>query len=204
MVNYLIVLFAVTLIYLSIAERFRIYAGLMGLQGLLLFGITLLELKEINTANLVFIASETLLFKAMLVPYLLFRIMRKTGVYKVHNLAMPGFYLLILTIIALIMSIILSNAMMNPFINTIYLAIALFCFFTGMLLIITHKYILSQVIGFLIIENAVFILSLAVGNEKPMLINIGILLDIFVGVLILGMFALRLKPHTLELTRLKD
>jgi hydrogenase-4 component E len=204
MVNYLIVLFAVTLIYLSIAERFRIYAGLMGLQGLLLFGITLLELKEVNTANLVFIASETLLFKAILVPYLLFRIIRKTGVYKVHNLAMPGFYLLILTIIALILSMILSNAMMNPFINTIYLAIALFCFFTGMLLIITHKYILSQVIGFLIIENAVFILSLAVGNEKPMLINIGILLDIFVGVLILGMFALRLKPHTLELTRLKD
>jgi hydrogenase-4 component E len=204
MVNYLIVLFAVTLIYLSIAERFRIYAGLMGLQGLLLFGITLLELKEVNTANLVFIASETLLFKAILVPFLLFRIIRKTGVYKVHNLAMPGFYLLILTIIALILSMILSNAMMNPFINTIYLAIALFCFFTGMLLIITHKYILSQVIGFLIIENAVFILSLAVGNEKPMLINIGILLDIFVGVLILGMFALRLKPHTLELTRLKD
>lgn len=204
MVNYLIVLFAVTLIYLSIAERFRIYAGLMGLQGLLLFGITLLELKEVNTANLVFIASETLLFKAILVPFLLFRIIKKTGVYKVHNLAMPGFYLLILTIIALILSMILANAMINPFINTIYLAIALFCFFTGMLLIITHKYILSQVIGFLIIENAVFILSLAVGNEKPMLINIGILLDIFVGVLILGMFALRLKPHTLELTRLKD
>jgi hydrogenase-4 component E len=204
MVNYLIIMFAVTLVYLSIAERFRIYAGLMGLQGILLFGITLLELKEVNTANLVFIASETLLFKGMLVPFLLFRIIRKTGVYKVHNLAMPGFYLLILTIIALIMSIILANAMMNPFINIVYLTIAFFCFFTGMLLIITHKYILSQVIGFLIIENAVFILSLAVGNEKPMLINIGILLDIFVGVLILGMFALRLKPHTLELTRLKD
>jgi len=204
MVNYLIVLFAVTLVYLSIAERFRIYAGLMGLQGFLLFGITLFELQEVNTANLVFIASETLIFKGIVVPMLLFRIIRKTGVYKVHNLAMPGFYLLILTIIALILSIILSNALINPYINTEYMTIALFCLFTGMLLIVTHKYILSQVIGFLIIENAVFILSLAVGNEKPMLINIGILLDIFVGVLILGMFALRLKPHTLELTRLKD
>jgi hydrogenase-4 component E len=204
MVNYLIVLFAVTLVYLSIAERFRIYAGLMGLQGVLLFGITLLELREVNTANLVFIASETLLFKAIIVPFLILRIIRQTGVYKVHNLAMPGFYLLILTIIALVISIILANAMANPFIDTVYLTIALFCFFTGMLLVVTHKYILSQVIGFLIIENAVFILSLAVGNEKPMLINIGILLDIFVGVLILGMFAMRLKPHTFELTKLKD
>jgi hydrogenase-4 component E len=204
MVNYFIVMFAISLIYLSIAERFRIYSGLMGLQGVLLFGITLLELKEVNTANLVFIASETLLFKAIVVPFLLFRIIRRTRVYKVHNLAMPGFYLLILNIAALLLSIVLANALLNPYINAVYMTIALFCFFTGMLLIVTHKYILSQVIGFLIIENAVFILSLAVGNEKPMLINIGILLDIFVGVLILGMFALRLKPHTLELTRLKD
>jgi hydrogenase-4 component E len=204
MVNYFIVMFAISLIYLSIAERFRIYSGLMGLQGVLLFGITLLELKEVNTANLVFIASETLLFKAIVVPFLLFRIIRRTRVYKVHNLAMPGFYLLILNIAALLLSIVLANALLNPYIDAVYMTIALFCFFTGMLLIVTHKYILSQVIGFLIIENAVFILSLAVGNEKPMLINIGILLDIFVGVLILGMFALRLKPHTLELTRLKD
>ena len=41
-------------------------------------------------------------------------------------------------------------------------------------------------------------------TEMPMLINIGILLDIFVGVLILGFFGLRLKPHTNELTTLKD
>src|SRR5512133_4185956 len=136
MVNYLIIMFAVTLVYLSIAERFRIYAGLMGLQGFLLFGITLLELKEVNTANLVFIASETLLFKAILVPYLLFRIIRKTGVYKVHNLAMPGFYLLTLTILAMIMSIVLANALINPYINTVYMTIALFCLFTGMLLIV--------------------------------------------------------------------
>ena len=200
----MIVLFAVTLIYISVAERFRIYAGLMGLQGFLLFGITLLELQEVNTTNLVIIASETVFFKGLVVPFLLFRIIKKTGVYKVHKLAMPGFYLLILTIIALILSLVLSKALVNPYINTEYMTIALFCLFTGMLLIVTHKYILSQVIGFLVIENAVFILSLAVGNKNPMLINIGILLDIFVGVLILGMFALRLKPHTLELTRLKD
>lgn len=204
MVNYLIILFAMTLVYLSVAERFRIYAGLMGIQGVLLFGITLFELQEVNTANLVFIASETLLFKAIVVPFMLIRIIKKTDVYKVHNLAMPGFYQLALTIISLILSLILANAMTNPFVDTIYLTIALFCFFTGMLLIVTHKYILSQVIGFLVIENAVFILSLAIGSEKPMLINIGILLDIFVGVLILGLFAMRLKPHTLELTRLKD
>ncbi len=42
--------------------------------------------------------------------------------------------------------------------------------------------------GFLIIENGVFVLSLAVGTQMPMLVNIGILLDIFASVLILGIF----------------
>jgi hydrogenase-4 component E len=204
MVNYLIVLFAVTLMYFSSADRLTTYIKLIGIQGLLLCGIAIFELKEVNTANLLFIVSETLIFKAIVLPYLLARIIRRSGVTKVHRLAMPGFYMLIFSILGLLISVMLAKILLNPFINTIYLAIALFTLLTGMLLIVTHKLIISHLIGFLIIENAVFMFSLAIGNEMPMMINIGILLDIFVGVLILGFFGLRLKPHTNELTMLKD
>lgn len=204
MVNYLIVFFAVTLMYFSSADRLITYVRLIAMQGLLLCGIAIFELKEINTANLLFIASETLIFKTLLMPYLLNRIIKRSGVTKVHRLAMPGFYLLLLSVFGLLISAILAETLINPFINTIYLAIALFTLITGLLLIVTHKLIISHLIGFLIIENSVFMFSLAVGNEMPMLINIGILLDIFVGVLILGFFGLRLKPHTNELTTLKD
>jgi len=204
MVNYLIVLFAVTLMYFAPAERLVTYIRLVGLQGFLLCGIAILELKEVSTASLVFIVSETLVFKALLLPYMLTRIVNRSGVSKVHRQAMPGFYLLLFSIIALLASVVLADALENPFVNTIYLLIALYTLFTGLLLIVTHRLIISHLTGFLIIENAVFIFSLAVGSEMPMLINIAILLDIFVGVLILGFFGLRLRPHTNELTRLKD
>ncbi len=204
MVNYLIVLFAVTLMYFASAERLSTYVRLVALQGLLLCGVAVFELKEVNLANLLFIVAETLLFKAILLPYLLSRIIRKSGVTKVHRQAVPGFYLLLFSITGLLVSVILAVILVNPFINSIYLAIALFTLFTGLLLIVTHKLIISHLIGFLVVENAVFLFSLAIGNEMPMLINIGILLDIFVGVLILGFFGLRLKPHTNELTMLKD
>ena len=204
MVNYLIVLFAVTLMYFASAERLSTYVRLVALQGLLLCGIAVFELKEVNLANLLFIVAETLLFKAVLLPYLLSRIIRKSGVTNVHRQAVPGFYLLLYSIAGLLVSVILAVILVNPFINSIYLAIALFTLFTGLLLIVTHKLIISHLIGFLVVENAVFLFSLAIGNEMPMLINIGILLDIFVGVLILGFFGLRLKPHTNELTMLKD
>lgn len=204
MINYLIVLFAITLMYFSSADRLITYVKLIALQGLLLCGIAIFELKEVNTPNLLFIVAETLLFKTLILPWLLARILRRSGVTKVHRLAMPGFYLLIFSIFGLLISVILAKILINPYINTIYLAIALFTLVTGLLLIVTHKLIISHLIGFLIIENAVFMFSLAVGSEMPMLINIGILLDIFVGVLILGFFGLRLKPHTNELTLLKD
>lgn len=204
MVDYLIILFAVTLIYFASAERLVNYVRLIGIQGLLLFGIAIFELKEINSANMIFIAAETLLIKTIVIPYLLGRIIKRSGVAKVHRQAMPGFYLLILLIFALLFSVIIANLVLNQYINTVFMAIALFTLFTGLLLIVTHKLIISHLIGFLVIENAVFLFSMAVGNRMPMLINIGILLDIFVGVLILGFFGLRLKPRTNELTLLKD
>lgn len=204
MIPYLIVLFAVTLVYFASAERLIIYIRLIAIQGILLCGIALFELNEVDTANLIFILAETLIFKTILIPYLLKKIIERSGVTKVHRQAMPGFYLLLFSIAALLISVIISRSLINPFVNTIYITIALFTLFTGLLLIVTHRLIISHLIGFLIIENAVFIFSLAVGNRMPMLINIGILLDIFVGVLIMGFFGLKLKPNTNELTRLKD
>jgi len=204
MVNYLIVTFAITLIYFASAERLITYVRLIAIQGLLLCGVAVFELNEVNLANLLFIVAETLIFKTIVLPYLLNRILIRSGVTKVHRQAIPGFYLLLFSIFGLLISVVLAMVLVNPFINAIYLAIALFTLFTGLLLIVTHKLIISHLIGFLVLENAVFMFSIAVGNEMPMLINIGILLDLFVGVLILGFFGLRLKPHTNELTMLKD
>ena len=164
MVIYLIVLFAITLVYFASAERLVNFISLIGVQGILLCGIALFELSEVNTANLIFIMAETIVFKAFLIPYLLTRIIKASGVTKVHRQAMPGFYLLLLSILALLLSVILAHSLVNPFVNTIYLTIALFTLFTGLLMIVTHKLIISHLIGFLIIENAVFIFSLAVGN----------------------------------------
>ncbi len=204
MVIYLIIMFAISLIYFASAERLVTYIRLIGIQGLLLCGIAIFELIEINTVNLICIIAETIIIKAIVIPYLLRRITKVSGVTKVHRQAMPGFYLVILSVAALFASLILSWSLRNPYVDVIYMTIALFSLFTGLLLIVTHRLIISHLTGFLIIENAVFIFSIAVGNEMPMLINIGILLDIFVGVLILGFFGLRLKPYVNELTMLKD
>ncbi len=200
----LIIVFAITLIYLSMTERFPIYAGLIGFQGVLLFALSFLELHAITLATLIFVALETLVFKVIVVPFLLFRIISKTGEARVHDKALPGFYSLLFVTMGLLLSIVVSFSMNTTPSNMIYFIVAFFAVYTGLFMIISHKKIFSHLVGFLVIENAVLLLSLAIGSEMPMLINIGILLDIFVSVLILGIFVMRLKQSAHELTMLKD
>jgi hydrogenase-4 component E len=204
MTSMLIIVFAITLIYLSVTERFRIYAGLVGLQGLLLFGLSFLQLDRITLATVLFVAIETLLFKVIVVPYLLFTVIKRTGVARVHDKALPSFYSLLFVSLGFLLSIVVSFSMNTTPYNLLFFIVSFFAVFTGLFLIISHRKIFSHLVGFLVIENAVLLLSLAIGSEIPMLINIGILLDIFVSVLILGIFVMRLRQQTDDLTILKD
>jgi hydrogenase-4 component E len=207
--NLFVLLFAFSLIFLSITERFRSYANLMSLQGILLFTISFILLREINWINLLFITTETLIFKAIIIPFLLYRIINKTGISKVHKTALPTFYQLLLTIAAILVSIGIAFMFKDPAITPSYLIISLSAMLCGLLLIITHKRIFSHMVGFLVLENAIFLFSIAVGAEMPILINTGILIDLIITTLILSTFLTKVNKHnpTLEsdqLTQLKD
>jgi len=198
------IFFAITLIYLSITERFRIFANLIGIQGTLLFLLSFLEINVLTVGNLLFIVSETLLFKVIIVPYFLYKIINKTGISRVHEKALPGFYSLLFVSLGLLLSLVIVNSMKTKPGNITYFIVSFFALYTGLFMIISHKKIFSHLIGFLVIENSVLLLSLSIGSEMPILINIGILLDLFVSVLILGIFSMRMKQHSHQLTMLKD
>lgn len=192
MLNFFLIAFAITLLYISTAERFRTYAKLMAVQGILLFFISIIELNDVNIGNLIFVAIETLVFKAILVPYFLFKVINKTKTYQVHKKAMPSFYGLVLSILALVLSVFVANFLKTDFGSIAFMTVAIYTLMGGILLIITHKLLFSHTIGFLVIENGVFLLSILIGVEMPLLINIGILLDVFVSVLIITIFANRI------------
>lgn len=73
------------------------------------------------------------------------------------------------------------------------------------LITIKHK-IISNVIEFITMENGIFLLSLSVAKEMPMLVNIGVLLDVFIAVYILGLFVnvINKEFKDLEVSHLSD
>lgn len=209
MTDILLIALAMTLLYLSIANRLYTYLRILVIQGLILFGTTYLTLKDVNTVNLLFIMLETIVFKAIAVPYFMNYIIKRNNVTRETEPYVPYFVSLIIVTMIIVLTIIISGSIEDPNLDKTFFVVALSTLFTGLYLIVSRKKIITHVIGYLIIENGVFVLSLAVGNEMPMMVNLGIMLDIFASVLILGVFFNKIgdviKDPDVELLRnLKD
>lgn len=205
----LVILYVVTLVYLSITERFRTYASIIGLQGWILFGVALLRLHRIDLPELLFISVETLLFKTLLVPALLFAVIRRTHIHRVRTSGSSQFNALLLSVGAAAAAITLTAAMADGNIDRVFFGVALYAVLSGLILIVVRSRIFSHMVGFLVIENGVFLFSMAIGVEMPILINTAILLDILISVLMLGLFMTRVDREihaddSDSLTHVKD
>lgn len=188
MINVLLIILMISLLYLSIANRLLTYIKILAFQGVILFGVAYIELTEINTLNLVLILLETIIVKAVLVPIFINYIIKHNNITRETEPFLPNFVSLIIVTTIIVITILLSNSISDTHLEKISFIVALSTLFTGLFIIGTRKKVITHVMGYLVIENGVFILSLAVGNEMPLLVNLGIMLDIFASVLILGIF----------------
>lgn len=209
MTDILLIALAISLLYMSIANRITIYLRILAFQGVVLFGVTYFTLTEMNTVNLLLIMLETVVFKAVATPWFLGYIIKRNGITRETEPFVPNFVSLIIVTLTIVSTILLANSINDKFLDKTFFVVALSTLFTGLFLIVSRKKIITHVIGYLLIENGVFVLSLAVGNEMPMLVNLGIMLDIFASVLILGIVFNRIgdflkDPDVNLLRNLKD
>jgi len=188
MTNVLLILFIISLLYVSIANRIITYVRILALQGFILFGVTFLQLQDIQTWNLVLILLETIVFKAIAVPVFLGYLIKRNKITRETEPYLPHFISLIIITMIVVVTVLLANSIQDTHLDKIFFIVSLSTLFTGLYFIATRKKIITHVMGYLMIENGVFVLSLAVGNEMPNLVNLGIMLDVFASVLILGIF----------------
>jgi len=209
MILSLTILYVITLIYLSITERFRNCASIMSLQGWILLAVALLRLHALNWAELGFIVAETLVFKAIVVPMILFAVIRRTKINRVRTSGSSQVHALLLSLAALAASASITYYVADTSVNRVFFGAALYALLSGLILIVLRSRIFSHMVGFLVIENGVFLFSTAIGVEMPLLINTAILLDILISILMLGIFFTKIddKIHADDaeaLTHVKD
>lgn len=188
MLHVLLITFLITLFYMSIANRLFTYVNVLVFQGVLLFAVAFIQLVEIDPLNLTLILLETIVFKAIAVPVFIRYVLKRNQITREAEPFLPNFVSLIIVTLIVVVTVLIANSVKDERLDKMFFVVALSTLFTGLYLIVSRRKIITHVMGYLVVENGVFVMSLAVGTEMPMLVNLGIMLDIFASVLILGIF----------------
>jgi hydrogenase-4 component E len=194
-------------------SRLAVCIRLLGAQGFAL-GLMPLLLPETSFERSVGLAFLSSLLKGLVFPWLLFRAMRSADVrHEVEPYV--GYSLSILLGVATLgLSLWLAPRLSTPLTDLpheqkLVLPTALFTVTTGLFLIVSRKTALMQVVGYLALENGIYLFGLALARDEPAVVEMGVLLDVFVAVFVMGITIFHISREfdhidVDQMTKLKD
>jgi hydrogenase-4 component E len=162
---------------------------------------------SLHTAGL---AAGTLLVKAFILPGFLRHAIREASVRREVEPVIGFTASLCLGAVAVALSFAVAQRLPLPEAQTALLVpVALATVIVGLLVLTTRSKALTQVIGYLILENGIYVFGLSQIERVPFLVEVGVLLDVFVGVFIMGIVVFHINREfdslsSAHLTELKD
>jgi len=142
-------------------------------------------------------AGLTLLLKVFLLPWLLHRLIRKLDVrWEFEGLInIPTTMLIGIVLVVFAFNLALPISQLASTVTRSTLGIAMACVMLAFLMMITRRKAIPQVIGFLAMENGLFFAATSATYGMPLVVELGIALDVLVGMLILGVFFFQIREQ---------
>jgi len=171
--------------------------NLFAVQGLALVGSTVTVALATGQTHLLYSAAITFVLKVLVLPYILHRLIRRLNVKwdieTLINIPMMMLVGIVLVVFAFNLAIPISEFSRSIARGT--LGIALACVLLSFLMMITRSKAVPQVIGFLSMENGLFFAATSATYGMPMVVELGIALDVLVGMVILGVFLFQIREQ---------
>jgi hydrogenase-4 component E len=149
--------------------------------------------------------------KGLLFPWLLFRARREADVRREPQPFVGYQTSLLAGVVAMGVSVWLGGRLPlpNEVISSLVVPAAFFTILCGLFLIVSRKTALTQVLGYLVLENGIYAFGVAVVQEAPLLVELGVLLDVFVAVFVMGIIIFHISREfdhmdTARLASLKE
>lgn len=148
----------------------------------------------IGETHLYIASLVTFVSKGVIIPAFLRRIVKQMKV--THEVEPSISNAMSLTISGILVAVVYGSLKQGIFVtgfsrNVLQIAIAVI--FIGLFIMITRKKAITQVIGLLFMENGLFLAGFSLTYGMPTLIELGVLFDMLMGVIILGIFAIQIK-----------
>lgn len=158
------------------------------LQGILLGFLPLISHLDNLTFRIVFIAVVGCVLKGLVFPWSLKRTMREADVRKEVEPYVGFTTSVIMGVVLLAASYYIGMRLPlpNPAISSLVVPVSFFTIFSGVLLIVARKKALTQVIGYLVLENGIYIFGVSLAYDAPLIVELGVFLDVFVAVFVMG------------------
>jgi hydrogenase-4 component E len=193
------------------SSRLAACIQLSAAQGILLSLLPLQVAQHGLDARLMVFAFTILVLKGFVFPALLMRTLRTADVR--HEIVPVVGYVasLVFGVLVLCFSFWISSRLIlpQPAPSPLVLPLALSTILIGLFLIISRRTALMQVVGYLVLENGIYIFGVALAQEEPFLVEMGVLLDVFVAVFVMGIAIFHISREfdhidVDQLTSLKD
>ncbi len=183
----------------------------MSLQGMVLGVMPLLLEHERLDWRILLVALATMMGKGILIPSLLRRAMRAANIEREIEPFIGFVPSLLLGAGGTIAAMALARGLplLPEHAGTLLVPGSLASILTGFILLIGRAKAISQVCGYLILENGIYLFGLLLIHSTPLLVESGILLDVTVGVFIIGIIVDRIQRafdslDTRKLTTLRE
>ena len=185
----ILVLLILTNLYMLGSSRISACIRAVAIQAMLLGMISLLAQWGNVGLRLLLLAIVSMAIKAGLLPWLLRRAVREVGV-RTEVEPLVGFTTSLLLGLGLLGAALHVAGLLLPLpgdAGTRFpVAVALFSIMVGLLLIVSRRKAVMQTLGYLAMENGIYAFGLAFAVEEPLLVEMGVLLDVFVAVFVMG------------------
>jgi hydrogenase-4 component E len=183
-----LLLFLVVLTDFAVLGSSRLSACIRALavQGLLL-GLLPPFLHASVSAHTLALAVGTVIVKAIVLPAFLRWAIREAAVRREVEPLIGYTASLLVGVVALAASFAVANVLpVGATRSHLLIPAALVTVIIGLVVLITRAKALTQVVGYLMLENGIYLFGLTQAQRVPFLVEIGVLLDVFVGVFIMG------------------
>ena len=195
----LINLFAALLLLLAFAmltqRRILSLINLFALQGFVLVLSTGIVAYSTNQSHLYYSSLLTLILKVLLLPWILHRLIRALNVrWDVEPLInIPATMLIGIVLVIFAFNLATPISQIAGTVTKSTIGIATACILLAFLMMITRRKAVSQVIGFLAMENGLFLAATSATYGMPMVVELGIALDVLVATLLFGVFFFHIR-----------
>lgn len=193
--GFIVSLIVLSSIIMTGCHRLETIIRLFALQSFGLVIVILISGIARNSHGAFVISGITLLGKCILIPWVLTFVLDKVKIRREVEtyIGLPASMLICCMVSAFVFYITTNYKIANEVMSSSLLSASVSMILIGLFIMMTRKKAITQILGLYVMENGIFALSIDTIFDMPLVVEMGIFLDLLIGAMVMAIYVYRIK-----------